>query len=74
MKTSDFKHGDLVTYIPTHTCRNEKHGDCQNGVVSSINEKFVFVKYDNAVMAMITGDEPYTAAATRSEDLIKRER
>lgn len=65
MKTSNFKKGDLVTYIPTH-------GDCENGVVSSTNALFVFVKYDNACMKMHTGDEPYTAQATRIEDLIRR--
>lgn len=72
MKTSDFKHGDLVTYIPNHACGNKNHKDCKKGVISSVNKRFVFVKYDNAVMTMITGDEPHTAQATRIEDLIKR--
>ena len=72
MKTSDFKKGDHVTYIPNHAFRNMNHKDCQDGVVSSTNELFVFVKYDNACMKMITGDEPYTAQATKVENLIRR--
>ncbi len=72
MKTSDFKHGDFVTYIPHHAGGNKNCPDCENGVVSSITKMFVFVKYDNGDMKMLTGDEPYTAAATRPEDLIRR--
>ena len=71
MKIADFKKGDRVTYIPTHACGNPNHLDCESGVVSSKNSKFIFVKYDNAIMIMLTGDEPYTAAATRAEDLVK---
>jgi len=72
MKTCDFKKGDLVTYIPTHACDNKDHLDCENGVVSSITKLFVFVKYDNNMCIMVTGDEPYTAQGTLPEDLIKR--
>ena len=72
MKTSDFKHGDRVTYIPTHAGRDIKHKDCENGVVSSTNDRFVFVKYDNGMCIMTTGDEPYTSQATNPDDLIKR--
>ena len=71
MKTSDFKKGDKVKYIPTHANGDRKHKDCENGVVSSTNNKFVFVKYDNAMCIMTTGDEPYTSQATKPEDLIK---
>ncbi len=66
----EFKKGQRVRYIPTHAEGDETHPDCQNGIVSSVNDKFVFVKYDNAMMIMITGDEPYTAQATLPEDLI----
>ena len=68
---SDFKHGDKVRYVPSHAHGDAKHKDCQNGVVSSTNEKWVFVKYDNSMCIMTTGDESYTAAATNPEDLIK---
>jgi len=70
--TSDFEKGDLVKYIPTHAEGNHKHPDCENGVVSSVNDKFVFVKYDNKMCIMTTGDEPYTAKATDPDDLVMR--
>lgn len=70
MKSSEFKKGDRVRYIPTHASNDSSHKDCEDGVVSSINDKFVFVKYDNNMCIMTTGDEPYTAAATDPNDLI----
>jgi hypothetical protein len=71
MELKDFNKGDRVRYIPHHARGDQNHKDCKNGVVSSKNEKFVFVKYDNLMCVMTTGDEPYTAAATSPEDLIK---
>lgn len=71
MDTGEFKKGDRVRYIPAHARGVFNHPDCEDGVVSSVNEKFVFVKYDNAMGIMVTGDEPYTAAATRPEDLFR---
>ena len=72
VKTSDFKKGDKVTYVPVHAQGDRNHPDCEDGVVSSVNEKTVFVKYNNAACKMETGDEPYTAAATYPKDLVKR--
>lgn len=69
---ADFAKGDLVRYIPSHAEGNKDHPDCENGVVSSTNDKYVFVKYDNKMCIMTTGDEPYTAQATDPEDLIMR--
>jgi len=63
-----FKKGDLVRYIPSYA-KDSSHTDCENGVVSSINDTFVFVKYDNSICKMVTGDEPYTAQATYSNNL-----
>lgn len=71
MKPSDFKKGERVRYIPTHAEGNGDHVDCENGVVSSVNDKCVFVKYDNLMSIMITGNEPFTAQATDPQDLIK---
>ena len=68
----DFKKGQLVRYIPNHAGGDPKHPDCQNGVVSSSNDSYVFVKYDNLMCIMITGDEPYTAQATERDNLILR--
>ena len=72
MKLEDLKKGDWVRYIPTHAEGDSAHKDCQNGVVSSKNDRFVFVKYDNGMCIMTTGEEPYTAQATKPEDLIRR--
>lgn len=69
---TDFQKGMRVRYVPSHAFGDTTHKDCQDGVVSSIspNQKFVFVKYDNAVCQMLTGDEPYTSQATYPTDLI----
>lgn len=69
-KLKDFKKGMRVRYAPTHANGNINHSDCENGVVSSTNNTYVFVKYDNKICKMITGDEPYTAQATMPYDLI----
>ena len=67
--TSYFKHGMRVLYVPNHADGNVDHQDCERGVVSSVNEDFVFVKYDCLACTMITGDEPYTSQATQPEYL-----
>ena len=68
----DYKHGDKVIYIPNHVDGDVRHKDCQYGIVSSTNEHFVFVKYDCLACTMCTGDEPYTAQATKRENLVRR--
>ena len=68
---NDFKKGDRVIYIPSHASGDKQHPDCEKGVVSSVSQAFVFVKYDNAMCIMVSGDEPYTAQATIHEDLCK---
>lgn len=65
-----FKKGMRVRFVPTHAHGDPEHKDCQDGVVSSTNAHYVFVKYDNLVRRMLTGNEPYTAAATKRENLI----
>lgn len=67
---NDFEHGMSVTYIPNHANGDINHPDCENGVVSSTNDKFVFVKYNNGDCVIKTGDEPYTAQATKPENLV----
>jgi hypothetical protein len=69
--TGNFKTGDHVTYVPSHAQGNLTHADCQQGVVSSVNDEWVFVKYNNLMCIMTTGDEPYTANATSPYDLVK---
>lgn len=67
--TSDFKHGMRVLYVPSHIRGKTTNADCKRGIVSSVNDEFVFVKYDCAACKMLTGDEPYTAQATLPENL-----
>lgn len=63
-KLEDFKEGLRVRYVPTHAEGNPSHQDCENGIVSSTNSKYVFVKYiKNNVLQE-------TSAATLPEDLI----
>ena len=71
MTTSDFKKGERVKYVPDHAHGDPAHPDCETGVVSSTNDKYVFVKYDNAACIMVTGDEPYTAQGTLPQNLVK---
>ena len=69
--TADFSKGERVRYLPLHADGDIRHEDCQNGVVSSTNDRWVFVKYDNLDCVMVTGDEPYTAQATDPNQLVK---
>ena len=63
----DFHKGQRVQYVTTYAGETLRPA---YGVVSSKNDWFVFVKFDNTVMRMVTGDEPYTAQACLPEDLI----
>ncbi len=65
MKLQDAKPGMNVRYIPTHAGKDITHPDCENGIVSSVNEFCVFVKYVNKY-----GNLGYTAQSTRPEDLV----
>jgi len=67
--TSEFQKGQRVLYVPHHAQEDLAHPGCQKGVVSSTNDKWVFVKYDNLDCVMKTGDEPYTAQATDPKQL-----
>ena len=69
MNTKNFRKGQRVIYIPTHAKDDPYHKDCQKGVVKSTNEKYVFVLYDNSIMTMLSGNEPYTAQATNPNNL-----
>ena len=43
-----FEEGQLVTYIPYHAKGNINHPDCEQGRVTSKNEKYVFVRFGNS--------------------------
>jgi hypothetical protein len=70
-----FCKGDRIIYVPTHAGGDTRHPDCEHGVVKRMNDdgSCAFVIYDNAMMRMVTGDEPYTAKSTRIEDLVEEE-
>ena len=59
--TADFKPGQSVRYIPTHALGDASHKDCENGIVTSVNDKVVFVRYSF---------EGCTSQATDPNDLI----
>lgn len=71
MEVTDFRKGMRVMYVPDHAKGILTHKDCNVGVVSSKNDEWVFVKYDNLDCVMITGDEPYTAQATSPRNLVR---
>lgn len=62
----DFGPGNEVRYLPMWVNEDASHPDCQNGVVSHINERFVFVRYYDKE----TGDLDLRPKTTRPEDLI----
>lgn len=43
---NDFRVGDKVIYIPSHAKGDLTHKDCEKGIVTSLGEKFVFVRYE----------------------------
>jgi len=44
-----FTPGKRVLYIPNHAHGDRNHKDCEWGTISSINEKYVFVRFDSNV-------------------------
>lgn len=71
MHIDDCRKGVKVRYIPNHANGDSRHKDCENGVISSVSldRQTVFVKYDNGMCIMTTGDEPYTSQATDIDNL-----
>jgi len=67
LKTSDFKQGDPVVYVPHHAHGDLHHKDCEPGIVSSVNDSYVFVKYFPQLYRF--GWEGTTSKATSASDL-----
>ena len=38
--------GDKVRYIPLHAEADRNHKDCETGIVTSLTDKFCFVRYE----------------------------
>jgi hypothetical protein len=51
MEATDFEPGDAVAYIPAHALGSRTHPDIEYGVVSSLNQHFVFVRFGTATTA-----------------------
>lgn len=64
----DFQKGDGVVYVPTHAHGDKNHKDVEHGLVSSHNDKFVFVKYYPALTRF--GWDGCTSQATDPRDLV----
>jgi len=45
MELSEFKPGERVVYVPYHADGDRSHPDCERGVVTSINDHYVFVQF-----------------------------
>lgn len=49
LTVDDFKPGDIVSYVPNHLVEDYQSTKDKNlsetGIVSSVNDKYVFVKY-----------------------------
>lgn len=41
----NFKPGDLVIYVPYHAKGNRNHLDCERGVITSIRDETIFVRF-----------------------------
>lgn len=59
--TKDFKVGQAVRYVPVHAHGDANHENCENGIVTSINDEYVFVLYNL---------EGSTSQATNPDNLI----
>ena len=71
MKTIvDFDPGCIVRYVPMHASGDQEHRDCEVGVVSSRNERVVFVKYFRPTVGTNLLLKQ-TAQATAPEDLTR---
>ncbi len=56
-----FHPGDSVAYIPLHAAGDIGHEDVERGIVSSVSEQWVFVKFHASVSRL--GWESATAQA-----------
>lgn len=63
--TSDFVNGEAVIYVPTHANGNLNHDHVEHGYVNSVNDTYVFVRYER------NGILQQTAQATDPLDLVK---
>ena len=46
-----FKVDEPVTYIPLHAHGNRQHKDSERGVITSMNDTFIFVRFGNEIQS-----------------------
>lgn len=66
--------GARVRYVPAHANGDPNHKACESGCIKRVRDQdAAFVLYDvkGGQFKMVTGDEPFTAAGTRFDDLVK---
>ena len=51
-----FEQNDFVIYIPNHAKNDPGHKDCEQGIVSSVRNGFVFVTYVRTDMLQQTSE------------------
>lgn len=67
MSVESFNIGDEVVYIPNHAHGDRTHKDCKWGRVSSKNDRFVFVRFNEDVATF--GWDGATSQACKPENL-----
>lgn len=45
MNAEGFKEGDFVKYVPYHAQGDPTHKDCEDGIVTSVVHRTVFVRF-----------------------------
>lgn len=68
-QAKDFQPNEEVIYIPNHAYGDRTHPDCEWGRVSSVNHKYVFVKFNKTVAKL--GWEGTTSQGCDPTDLEK---
>ena len=70
MNIKDFQPKMKVIYVPPHAHNDRTHKDCEEGMVSSVNDRFVFVKFQEAIKRW--GWDEVTSQACKPENLLPR--
>lgn len=54
---ADFTVEQHVRYVPYHAHGDTSHEDCENGVVTSISDKYVFVRFNGSTSQACNPDQ-----------------
>jgi len=57
-RTGLFTAGDRVLYVPDHAHGDVTHTDCEPGIVSSVNDWWVFVAYGERGRGQVQATHP----------------